>query len=60
MQKGVHLFSKWRKSMCLGFLSVLLELQENHITLIAAKHLGADLIKASFGDSLYIFSANCW
>lgn len=45
--------------MCLGFLSVLLKLKENHFTLITAKHSGADLIKASCGVSLYIFPVNC-
>lgn len=38
---------------------MLLKLQENHFTLIAAKHLGADLIKVSCGGSLYTLAVNC-
>lgn len=37
---------------CSGFLSVLLKLQENHFKLIAAKHLGADVMKESCWGSL--------
>lgn len=58
MEKQVHLFSKCRRSKCFVFLSVLLKLQENHVILIGAKHLGADLIKVCCGGRLYIFLVN--
>lgn len=58
MEKQVHLLSKFGKSKCFVFLSVLLKWQENHVILVGAKHLGAGLIKVCCGGSLYVFPVN--